>query len=108
MSEAPKLPSHVSSDGREIWDWAAKLSAHTQRVHKLRQLQADIASIGKRCGDCDKWMKSRECPAEKNVNGFSRGPSCNGFICKAFVECRYATARREELRAELASLESSK
>jgi hypothetical protein len=38
----------------------------------------------RKCGDCDKWMKSRECPRERNVNGMSRGPSCNDYQCDAF------------------------
>jgi hypothetical protein len=103
---APKLPDHVSSDGREIWDWAAKLSAHTQRMHKMRQLQADIGRVGTRCGDCDKWMKSRLCPKEKNVNGRNHGPSCDTPKCGQFVEEKFATRRRTELQTELSKLES--
>ena len=38
-----------------------------------------------RCGDCDKWMKSRECPRERNVKGMSRGPSCHDFTCDQFA-----------------------
>jgi hypothetical protein len=37
------------------------------------------------CGDCHLWMKSRECPKEVNVNGYSRGPSADGIICDKFV-----------------------
>ncbi|KPB83847.1 hypothetical protein BTW15_01440 [Pseudomonas syringae pv. tomato] len=37
-----------------------------------------------KCGNCSFWMKSRQCPAEKNVNGQSRGPSCEGFACQKF------------------------
>jgi hypothetical protein len=98
----PSLPRDISPDGREIWDWAAKLSAYTQSVHEIRRLANDIARIGKRCGDCDKWMKSRECPAERNINGLSRGPSCEGFICSQFIEAASATKRRAELQEQLA------
>jgi hypothetical protein len=38
----------------------------------------------KRCGDCTKWMKSRECPRERNVGGMSRGPSWEEYQCAAF------------------------
>lgn len=38
-----------------------------------------------RCGDCAKWMKSRECPRERNVKGMSRGPSCNDYPCDQFA-----------------------
>lgn len=40
-----------------------------------------------KCGNCHFWMKSRECPAEKNVNGQSRGPSCEGIACQKFQPC---------------------
>lgn len=36
------------------------------------------------CGACQHWMKSRDCPAERNVNGFSRGPSMNSPPCGKF------------------------
>lgn len=104
MPNAPKLPSQISSDGREVWDWAAKFSAHVHQQSEIRRLKADIAGIGKRCGDCDNWMKSRQCPQERNVNGRNRGPSMNGFICQKFVECRFAMKRRAELKAELAQV----
>lgn len=104
---APELPKNVSSDGREIWDWAAKFSAHVHRQDEINRLATDIAKIGRRCGDCDKWMKSRECPREHNVAGQSRGPSCNGLICGQFVEDRQATKRRAELTKKLAALSSA-
>jgi hypothetical protein len=37
-------------------------------------------------------MKSRECPREHNVNGMSRGPSCNALACDKFVAKDAATA----------------
>lgn len=40
-----------------------------------------------KCGNCSSWMTSRECPAEKNVNGQSRGPSCEGIACQQFQPC---------------------
>ena len=36
----------------------------------------------KRCGACDYWMKSRDCPREHNVNGYSRGPSMDAHPCQ--------------------------
>ena len=38
----------------------------------------------KRCGDCSLWMTSK-CPEEKNVNGWNRGPSMNGYTCHQFT-----------------------
>lgn len=37
-----------------------------------------------KCGDCNKWMRSRECPREHNVKGMSRGPSCADSPCDQF------------------------
>lgn len=105
--QPPKLPNHVSGDGREIWDLAHRLSQHTQRLHKMRQLRADIAKIGNRCGDCNKWMKSSQCPREKNVNGRNRGPSCDDYKCGQFVETSSATKRRAELQADMLETEQA-
>ena len=52
-----------------------------------------------KCGNCHFWMKSRECPAEKNVNGQSRGPSCEGIACQKFEPC----PRMKETFAKLLS-----
>lgn len=103
---APELPQHVSSDGREIWDWAAELSAHTQRLHQMRQISHDIAVIGTKCGDCFHWMKSGSCPREtRNNSGRRIGPSMNGPKCPQFEEEAWQTKRREELKAKLAVLQ---
>ena len=38
-----------------------------------------------KCGDCSFWMKSSECPQERNVNGWNKGPSMNGTPCEKFA-----------------------
>lgn len=101
---APALPSQMSPDGREVWAWADAFSRHTHRMNRLRELRSDHFLCGRECGDCDKWMKSRECPREHNVNGQSRGPSCKGAICSQFVWSRSAERRRDRLAAEIAAL----
>ena len=53
--------------------------AYLKREHA--RIKADARP---KCGNCNFWMKSRECPAEKNVNGQSRGPSCEGIACQKF------------------------
>lgn len=104
LSGSPPLPATMSSDGREIWDWAGRFSEHVHRVNRIAELTRDIARVGTRCGDCDKWMKSRECPREHNANGKTRGPSMDGLTCVKFVEDRFATKHRAELQAKLHAL----
>lgn len=43
-----------------------------------------LRSMLARCGDCSHWMKSRECPRERNADGMSRGPSCGAIVCDQF------------------------
>ncbi len=43
-----------------------------------------IQASYRKCGRCEHWMKSKTCPQEKNVNGFSQGPSRNGSPCPKF------------------------
>ena len=37
------------------------------------------------CGACQHWMKSRDCPMERNVNGYNRGPSMSDPACGKFA-----------------------
>lgn len=104
MSEAPKLPAQVSLDGHELWDWAARFSEHVHRQEKIRQLKSRLAVIGTRCGDCDLWMKSSQCPREHNVNGRSQGPSMNDCICGQFRKDADAEKRRSDLANNLDAL----
>lgn len=105
-TKPPALPAHISSDGREVWDWAGKLSEHVHRLDDMRRIGAEIRTTGTTCGDCDLWMKSSQCPKERNVNGRNQGPSCNTAKCVKFVETTQATRRRTELQERLSALES--
>lgn len=49
-----------------------------------------------RCGNCFFWMKSSLCPKEHNVNGYARGPSCNGMACEKFERTETAEVALEE------------
>jgi hypothetical protein len=64
-----------------IFDWAERFSAETQRIDRLREEQEAARPS---CGKCTRWMKSRECPLEQNVNGYSRGPSSNAVPCELY------------------------
>lgn len=52
-----------------------------------------------RCGGCEHWMKSIDCPRERNVGGMSRGPSCDAAVCSSFS----ITKREIENRARWAN-----
>lgn len=106
LTDAPELPREISPDGREVWAWADSLSAYTHWLHAKRQLREDISLNTGVCGSCDKWMKSRECPREKNVNGMSRGPSCKSLTCGQFVWAASSLRLIEEWKAKLAELEA--
>lgn len=105
-SGAPELPKAISSDGREIWDWAARFSDHVHRLDEMRRLREQIFQIGRGCGDCSKWMKRSDCPREHNVNGQTRGPSMSAPVCREFTECPRETARRDALKLTLAAMEA--
>ena len=103
MRGLPQLPREVSPDGREIWDWAAKLSDAVHRADRARNLRADIAGIQRKCGSCTMWM-TRTCPKERNVNGRSQGPSMNAPICGRFTMKASSAELLEKWRTELAAL----
>lgn len=67
-----------------------------QRISLSAQLRDKVAIANdasrKRCGSCYYWMKSRECPAERHVNGRSIGPSCEGRPCQKFKVTESAVA----------------
>lgn len=105
--DIPQIPSEVSQDGREIWEWAGALSRASQLADDIRKTQNALLKLGTRCGDCNKWMKSRECPAERNVNGRNHGPSSETFKCSQYAECWSVPKRRTELQEKLDDLLAS-
>lgn len=107
-NEAPQLPASVSNDGRELWDWAGSMSQWIHREARRAELLRGIRECGTQCGDCYKWMHSRECPRERpgtgKRSGYSVGPSMSEPICNQFVEKTQTTKRREQLTAELKAI----
>lgn len=104
----PSLSQSISPDGREVWDWAAKMSQHIHRQAKIRELQAGIRDLQPRCGTCYLWMKSGMCPREtRNANGRRVGPSMSGYPCEKHDEESWVTKLREGRRAEIAALEAN-
>lgn len=100
-----QLPSEISSDGRELWNWAAQFSAAINKQDAINKLERQIASVGTKCGDCSRWMR-RDCPKEQNVNGRNKGPSMSSTICDAFMEAANATKWRMALEGKLKELQT--
>lgn len=75
-----------------------RLSEVTGIVDEIRETDARLSSLGKRCGDCSKWMKSRSCPRESTgKNGRSIGPSMDDYICQSFDLSDWARDYRDKL-----------
>jgi hypothetical protein len=73
-----------------------------ERMSLLVQLRDKLVAcsmIGRpECGNCFFWMKSRECPRERNVAGASRGPSSLDRACDKFrIEKRIVDLKAERL-----------
>ncbi len=105
MSDDLSLPTHVSPDGRELWDWAGRIGQAIQRQDEMDRLRRKIRESG-RCGECYHWMHSGDCPREHNVNGYSRGPHMDECPCKQFVWQQTYKDLLEKRKMELAALEA--
>lgn len=103
IDRPPQLPAEISNDGREIWDWAVKLSEHIHRRAKMSVLRTQISRIGTQCGYCAKWM-CNTCPRETHVHGRRRGPSMNAYKCNQFIESQRSAEWRDELQKRLTAL----
>lgn len=108
MSKIPSLPREVSADGREIWDWAAKLSAEVQRRDDIRKLSIQIRNAETQCGSCESWM-TRSCPREVHSNrtGRSVGPSSQSIKCDKFRMTYYSARELETAKAKLIAMSQS-
>jgi hypothetical protein len=100
----PTIPADMSTDGREVWDWADRMSRFTQDNARRSRILHDVAR--RTCGDCSRWM-TRACVRERSggLTGRSTGPSSEAHPCSEYAEKGSTTTRRESLRAELAILE---
>jgi hypothetical protein len=100
----PPIPQDISSDGREIFDWAANIGNAVAKQQKINELKNAIHKPAT-CGACDKWMCSSLCPREVHQkSGRYVGPSMNDSICNQFQEKAYDTERRKKLKEELDKL----
>lgn len=81
----PSLPSEMSSDGREVWDWADRLSERVHLADERRRLAVQIHNAQTQCGNCTMWM-TNACPRERHDNnkGHKVGPSSQSIKCDKF------------------------
>lgn len=107
MAEITALPKEISPDGKEIWDWALKLSAAVHRADEIRKLRQQIRNMESQCGSCSSWM-TKACPKEKHSNktGRSTGPSSQSIKCTQFAMTTYGAFELVKAKAKLADLES--
>ena len=72
-------------DPRDQFDMAVGAIGRFSLLMQLRDKVEIAAAVGKpRCGNCFWWMKSRDCPRERNVNGQTTGPANNAPVCEKF------------------------
>lgn len=95
----------ISSDGREVFDWASRLSDRIHRADEIKRVAQQIRNAETQCGGCAYWMTS-SCPREthSNKSGRSTGPSSQAFKCSKFEMTRSTTASLEAARARLETL----
>jgi len=101
----PEPPGRVSPDGREIWDWAAKLGQQTALLQKRRDLQKQISSVQGKCGSCTAWL-TRACPrrTHSNKTGRNSDPGMNMPACHQFVMTQSSMDMIERWQHELAEV----
>ena len=96
------MGQELSPDGREVWDWADRLSKRVSCADEIRTLSKQIFNMENQCGSCEKWM-TRRCPAERhdNIRGRSVGPSSVKMKCGQFSA---SAAHAREIAAAKAKL----
>ncbi len=99
------LPQHVSNDGREIWDWAARLSQRTGLLDRQATLVNDLFKLSRQCGSCRFWM-TNDCSREVHDNriGRKRGPSMGAPICQQFAISDSDAGLKARWEADLAEV----
>lgn len=89
-------------DLRDQLDHAIGVMGRLSALAYIADLRKDLHEFNRpKCGDCFLWMKSRLCPKEHNVNGYTRGPNCNGAPCDKYQEVAYMADLRKEKEAEI-------
>jgi len=106
LERGVRPPTECSPDGREIWDWADRLSDRVAAVDKLLRLQKQAHTARTTCGSCKAWM-THGCPREVHDNrkGRSQGPSSMSVKCDSFAMTASDAASVAQAEAEIAALQ---
>lgn len=74
-----------------VFDRIKSLCEVEAKLYAIDSLKKEIVSLKrKRCGSCDNWMKSSNCPKEKpTMSGYNEGPNCNTIACNIFVRKKW-------------------
>lgn len=101
-----RAPTEVSPDGREIWDWADRLSDRVQIVDEIKRLRLQLHNARTTCGSCDMWM-TKACPREVHDNrkGRSQGPSSMAIKCDRFSISRSSATSAIAAEEKIAELQ---
>ena len=86
VESSVRPPAEISPDGREVWEWADRLSERVHLTDELRRAREQLHNTLHTCGSCTRWM-TRGCPRERHDNrtGRSVGPSSGAIKCGEFV-----------------------
>jgi hypothetical protein len=92
----------MSSEANAAFDFVVAIGdAVHRRDRALRRLEDLKGRAALRCGNCQKWMKSRDCPRERpgtgKRSGFSVGPSMTEPACAQYQATPDAAAAKTEL-----------
>lgn len=103
----PTLPTEISGDGREVFEWASKFSDHVHLLDEIRRTRTQISNCETQCGSCSKWM-TPSCPREVHSNKTGRwaGPSSLTIKCDQFAMSAGTAKMNESAKAKLAELEA--
>lgn len=105
MNDLPPLPQNISSDGREIWDWAKRLGEATARQHQISELRKGIRDLRPSCGTCCHWMHTNDCPREGFIGWKKKqGPSMSALPCEKHIETNWVTKLRKEREKAISDL----
>lgn len=92
----------MSDDLRVQFDRMIDGANRLSRLEAIHRMKVEADHTDRReCGNCEHWLKSRECPREHNVNGMSRGPSMSAPACSKFVLKPWVAELKQKRLAEI-------